>query len=336
MGANSLQLWIVTDGRAGNEKPCQALAAALVRHLAPTLIQTTEFRLTLRQPWDLVVPHFLQGGRRAIEGPLRDALNGPLPDLVISCGRRATLASVTIKRLSASRAFTCHLLNPRIDPALFDAVICPEHDQLQGSNVLTLLGSPNLIDNDWLQNQRLRYAAQFGPLAGPRLAVLIGASNRAYQIERAQLERLAMAASDWQQTNGGSVMVTTSRRTPPALVELTKQRFADASIVWTGDGDNPYPGMLAWADAFMVTPDSTNMCSEAAACGKPLMIDLPDADDSKFAHFHQTLRQRGHALPLAPPWQLEPMPPLRETDSIAVSLANKLATSGLLDATAAT
>ena len=41
---------------------------------------------------------------------------------------------------------------------------------------------------------------------------------------------------------------------------------------WGGGGDNPYRGLLALADAFVVTGESMSMLGEAAAMGRPLYI----------------------------------------------------------------
>ena len=40
-------------------------------------------------------------------------------------------------------------------------------------------------------------------------------------------------------------------------------------MVWDGQGDNPYFGMLALADLIVVTQDSVSMISEAAATTAP-------------------------------------------------------------------
>ena len=48
---------------------------------------------------------------------------------------------------------------------------------------------------------------------------------------------------------------------------------------WGGPGDNPYRGLLALADAFVVTGESMSMLGEAAAMDRPLFIfDVGDGD----------------------------------------------------------
>lgn len=313
-------MWIVTDGAAGNEKQCLALAHAM--GVAPE-----QLRLSLRKPWEWLAPHFRNGGRRAIVGPLRDRLNGELPDILLTCGRRATLASTTIKRISAGRTFTVHLLDPRIDPALFDVVVCPAHDQLSGDRVISMLGAPNAITTKVMADARQRWAPQLATQETPRVAVLIGASNSAYQVDADSINRIADVVDGWLGRHQGSTLVTTSRRTPADLKALVWQRFASSGRVWTGSDEqtNPYLGFLAYADAFVVTPDSVNMCSEAASTGRPLYIELPAKDPSKFAQFHQALRDGGFSRSLDDAFDTEPVQALSETTPAASEIMRRYA-----------
>lgn len=68
---------------------------------------------------------------------------------------------------------------------------------------------------------------------------------------------------------------------------------------WDGSGPNPYLGYLAHADYVVVTADSINMASEAAAAGVPLYVSRPEACSGRFAAFHEDLMSRG----LSRPWR---------------------------------
>ena len=66
--------------------------------------------------------------------------------------------------------------------------------------------------------------------------------------------------------DGVGVAVTPSRRTDPAVTRVLTEALAPlGGYVWDGSGDNPYFGMLALADAIVVTMDSVSMVSEAVA-----------------------------------------------------------------------
>ena len=314
--------WIATDGATGNEKQCLALAHYLG-------LETEVFRIALRQPWRMMAPYLRIGTRHALLGTLRKRLSGRLPDVLITAGRSGALVSVAIKRLSKKRTFSIQLLNPRINPGHFDAVICPRHDLLTGPNVITTLGALHQIDEQSLLLARRRWAKQLGPLPAPRTAVLIGASNSAYTIDRQYLVDLADAIEAWIRTGGGSVMVTTSRRTPKKLQEYVKERFSQVpGWVWNGSADNPYLGFLAWADRIVVSADSVNMISEACGTGQPVYCLAPESRRPKFARFHQYLREAGLTLPLDYLGQPPVYRALQETRQIAQRLGVQIDAHG--------
>lgn len=314
-----MKTWIVTDGAIGNEKQCQALAHYLG-------VEPEVFRIELRQPWEAAAPYLPVGGLRAIRGPLAQRLRGPLPDLLICAGRRSTLASVTVKRLSSSATFTVQVLDPKLSPRHFDCVVCPEHDQLSGPNVLKMIGAPHIVDEATLEDARRRWA----PLEqhpAPRVAVLIGASNRAYEIDAEYLERLLRHAR--RLAGGGTVLVTASRRTPEAL---RRRIMEDPGVVsWDGSEgeDNPYLGYLAWADHIVVSADSVNMVSEALGTGRPVYCTPPGSGNEKFRRFHQNLKARGMIRSIEAPPEPAAYQPLRETRGVAQEIGRRIAAHSL-------
>jgi hypothetical protein len=77
---------------------------------------------------------------------------------------------------------------------------------------------------------------------------------------------------------GGSLLVADSPRTPAAASAAIEGavRVPHAHYRW-GAADNPYLGLLALADLFIVTGESMSMLAEAASVGKPLYIfDMGD------------------------------------------------------------
>lgn len=314
MDANTTT-WIVTDGASGNQNQCLALTHYL--QLEPEV-----FTITLRQPWESAAPWLQRGGRRAIQGPLAGRMSGPLPDLLLTAGRRSTLAATTIKRLSGGHTFTVQLLDPRIDPAHFDLVVCPRHDQLAGPNVLTMQGAAHRIDDATLARAREQWRESLEAMPAPRVAVLIGASNRAFVINESHVETLARTAERIA-GNTGSLLVTTSRRTPESLRDFVRRRFQGR--IWTGpgDGQSPYPGFLAWSDHILVTADSINMISEALGTGKPVYCTPPGKGTARFRRFLHALWDAGLLLPLErAPAQVD-YAPLRETAQIAEAIGQR-------------
>ena len=78
--------------------------------------------------------------------------------------------------------------------------------------------------------------------------------------------------------NGGSLLISTSARTPQVATSIFEQLVTVPRDLYrwkSGDEANPYFAILALSDELIVTADSISMLSEACATGKPVyMADL--------------------------------------------------------------
>jgi uncharacterized protein len=282
--------------------------------------------LSPRAPWSWLSPRLLLGGRLALPRSQRNSFAPPWPELAIGCGRSAALLTRLLHDLAGPRCHTVQILDPRIDPAHWDTVIAPRHDQLSGANVLHPLGSLNPVDDAWLQDGREAYP-DLGDLPQPRIGVLLGGPRTGIRIDSDYARLLIKKLLARWNNEGGSLMVLASRRTPLVVIERMRNALRDVpGLVWSGqdDGSNPYPGVLSWADRLVVTPDSVNMLSEACAVGCPVQTLTPASLPLKLALFHQSLREAGllHDLEDTPPPHQRP---LRETATIADTLLHRIA-----------
>src|SRR3982751_2217621 len=143
--------WAISDGAAGNERQATALAEALG-------VPMRVVRVRVRQPWDLLAPHLVIGARAAVGDADGRAFAPPWPDLAIGCGRRAALVTRALRDWSAGNTFTVQILDPRIDTSAFGVVIAPQHDGIDGANVIRSIGALNPVDRRWLADARTRFA----------------------------------------------------------------------------------------------------------------------------------------------------------------------------------
>jgi mitochondrial fission protein ELM1 len=314
------ECWVITDGRAGNDRQALALADALglpYRHLV----------LGLRAPWSWFAPRQLPGGRLALPASQRRGiLVPPWPAVAIGCGRAAAYYTRLLRKLSEGGTYAIQVLDPRIDPAHWDTVVAPRHDGLQGPNVLHTVGSLNPVDEAWLAEGR-EVCPAFADLPGPRVAVLVGGPRQGIAIDAAYAAALAERLLAQQRRDGGSLLVLASRRTPAPVIGLLRERLAGTpGVVWSSedDGINPYPAAMGWADRLVVTPDSINMLSEACAVGCPVQTFVTAPLPRKFGRFHVELRAAGLLRGLDEPAP-ERQPPLRETRPLAEAVKQRIA-----------
>jgi len=313
----SLTAWTLTDGAAGNLRQVRALASALGA-------DADEVLLRARPPWRWLSPRALPGATHAFGATFADRLEAARPDLVIGCGRQAALATRLLADGGLCRSV--QILDPRLDPSLWDLVVAPAHDRVSGSNVLHTVGSLNPVDEAWLAAARRDWPG-FGRLPSPRTLLLIGGPTAAAPMTPSEWNTLADRLQRQLQASGGSLLLSSSRRTPDWLREAARQRFAGIpGRQWHGpaDGDNPYPGMLAWAERIVCTADSVNLLSEACATGVPVNTLLPAQPSGRIARFHRALLDSDRLRPLDEHFEPWSYTPLREAAEVAVEIRRRL------------
>jgi len=254
----------ISDGRPGNARQAEALAEALLPGRVEVL------HLNPHAPWRWASPRRLPGSEHAL-GPDFATWLQRAPHWAAGCGRQAALAT-RLLREAGSRVI--QILDPRIAHRHWDWLVIPEHDRISGANVIPMQGSLNPVDDAWLAAARAQFAwlEQF---PGPRLTVLVGGDSRHGRLPVEVGREVLKLMPHWYQETGGSLLVTTSRRTPPDLAAgLARQMHALPGLYWSGpsDGPNPYPGLLAFADRILCTADSVNLLSEACATRVPVCI----------------------------------------------------------------
>src|SRR2546423_8199706 len=284
-------VWVLHDGKPGMASQALGLAEA-------TGFPFFGRQLSVRRPWAWLPPQlWLAPLRAASEGGIR--LAPPWTDLVIGCGRHSAMPALAIRRASGGHTFAAQIQDPRVGRREFDLLFVPEHDRLRSPRAVVTRGAIHRVTPARLAAEARRFPTLAG-LPQPILGVLIGGANRSYRLGLDRLAAIADGIAGVLRADGGSAVVTPSRRTGAAGIALLRERLTGLSAeIWDGSGANPYYAYLAIADALLVTADSVSMVSEAAATGKPVHILELAGGDAKFARFHQAMREAGITRPFA-------------------------------------
>jgi len=273
-------LVVLSDGRAGHDTQTFGLAAALG-------VEKKVVPVAPRGLYKLLAPY----------GPVdpRDAafLRRYRPDIVLAAGRRTIPALRYMKKNTPGNTFTVYLNKPHNGLRAADLIIAPSHDALSGANVISTLTPANSLTQRQLAATRKNPDPRIGVLPGKRIALLIGGDSHHFKFTPQAQKQLAQIVHEICLT-GASLMATPSRRTPPSLIDMLKKHLsAFPSFFWDGTGENPYLSLLACADAFLITADSVNMISEAAATGAPIHIFAPPGGHPKLIKFQNKLAAAG-------------------------------------------
>ena len=289
-GLSEANVWLLTDGKAGHANQCLGLAAALG-------VDAEAKSLMPRFPWSRLPPQLWFNPLRAGD-PDGTQLIPPWPDMVIAAGRQTVAPALAIKSASGGRAFCVQIQDPVSARHRFDVIAAPQHDGLTGENLVETSGALTGITEALLQSAGERFADTLATLPRPLVAVLVGGSNGQYQMTEASTTALAAGLKRLAGDHGAGLAITASRRTGDENEARLRGGLSGTPWwFWDGRGDNPYLGLLALADAIVVTADSVSMVSEACSTGKPVYIADLEGGSDKFDHFHAHLRDRGITRP---------------------------------------
>lgn len=331
-GLENKSAWVITEGHAGIEVQAVALAEAL--GLDPVVKRVKAPFLWAWMPATAWPAPLLFARLRGAK------LKPPWPDILITGGRRSAALSLAIRRKSrkdwAAGTFAIHILNPQVEAKGWDVVVTPRHDltnlrrhRIMAPNVIATLGSLHRLEPEVLAREADKVRERFRDLPRPLVAVLVGGPSGAYRMGPESMEALGAQLTRLHGETGCGLAVLTSRRTGAENVAVLKSALeGTGAYIWEGEGEdeNPYRGLLGLADALVVTCDSVNMATEAAATGKPLYVVMFEATSPRVASFHENLRAAGQARVFEGEIDFSWAPePLLETPRIATEIAARYA-----------
>ena len=217
------------------------------------------------------------------------------------------------------------LQDPLRPPSLFDLVAPPNHDVLRGVNVFSVTGAPHRVTPERLAEELAPFKARLNSFPRPHIVALVGGRSRAFDLSAARAERLAGQIGDAVRASGGALFLTFSRRTPTGAEALMRTSLADIpGLIWDGEGVNPYFAFLATADVVLVTEDSANMPTEAAATGRPVYLLEMDGSQARKQRFHAELTKLGIARRFKGRLESWSYAPLRETERLAAEVLRRM------------
>ena len=278
--------WVLSDGKIGDEVQCFGIAEALGLSPQRRLIAP-------RAPWRWLAPHGPMP-RRDAPARAKSPIGPPFPDVVFAAGRQTVPYLRRVRKETDGRTFSVFVKDPYTGPETADVIWVPEHDSLRGENVIVTTTPANRIGRVLAELRRAQPDPPIVSLPHPRVALILGGDSGNHRFKSRDCVRLIDIA-DMLVDDGFGLMISPSRRTPPALLSQLVALFAgdERAFVWNGSGDNPYAQILAHADYVIVTGDSVNMVGEAIATGVPVHVYEPSGGHRKITAYIDRLSELG-------------------------------------------
>ncbi len=242
-----------------------------------------------RAPWRWVSARLWPAPLRAVDLP-------ELPDQpILAAGGTAAVIAAALRRPGRP---VVQIQHPRIDPARFDVVVVNRHDGLTGPNVVVTRTALHRVTQARLAAEAAAWAPRLAHLPRPLVAVLVGGSNGRFRLDTAAATALGGKLAAMMRADKVGLVLTPSRRTAPEVRAALDQAVTPlGGWVWDLVGDNPYFGMIALADAIVVTEDSVSMVSEAVATRAPVLLAPLPGRSRRIRLFNDLLMHDGRIRP---------------------------------------
>ncbi len=272
MMGNKPTVWLVLGDKLGDNAQVEVVAESLDW-------PTERKRLVFKEPYVIGKPRF-KPSLYHVDLQRSDPLVPPWPDLVITIGRRPSMAALWIKQQSGGKTKVVLFGRPRRYAKQFDLIVVPpQHFMPAGANVHQLELPLMRVSKEKIAREAGKWKEKLSKLERPLVGVFVGGVTKVYSYD----EKVGRDLMDkvYKSIGGrGTIYITTSRRTPKNMVKVLDEFKPDNALLyrWGIDEskDNPYQALLAHADGCVVTSDSISMMVEVMRLRKPLAVfNLP-------------------------------------------------------------
>ena len=275
---------LLTEGKHGMISQVEGMAKALKVEYSHKIVR-------LSFPWNFVPPKFTPISQIILRDKIYLSEN-VFPNLIISCGRKSVIPSILLKKKNP-KIFTIHIQDPKVNLKNFDIIVAPEHDNLNGVNILNSKGAIHYITGSEINNSKSYLRSKIN--SEKIVSLILGGPNKYYNFNRDQLIEIFSKVRTNFINEGFKVIVIPSMRTPKLIIDLAANEFKKDGHVLSSVDKQAYLSALALATYIVVTSDSTSMISEAATSGKPIFVAHMKAkkNNYRFKKFYKLFKEMG-------------------------------------------
>jgi len=272
---------LLTEGMHGMISQVEGLAKALD-------VDFTHHKVELNHIWKFIPPNLSPVSQNVFKQINHDDF-----DVIISCGRKSVIPSIHLKNTANKKVFNIHIQDPKVDLDNFDFIVAPEHDAIQGQNVISTKGAIHyLTENEISENKD--YLNSFIKKDERKIWTLIlGGPTKYYDYSTKNMKHIFTSLYKLLKKHDFQLVVIPSMRTPINTIHYAREFFGDNHTIIMDVDKKAYLSALALSENIIVTCDSSSMISEAALTGKPIYIAsiLPRKNDKRFQSFRNLFRE---------------------------------------------
>ena len=305
---------LLTEGMHGMISQVEGLAKALD-------IDFTHHKVELNHLWKLIPPNLSPVSQTVFKKIDHDDF-----DVIISCGRKSVIPSIYLKKTSNKKVFNIHIQDPKVNLTHFDFIVAPEHDGIEGQNVISTKGAIHYLTESEI-NENKDYLNSFIKKDERKIwALIMGGPTKYYDYSTKNMKHIFTALYKLLKKHDFQLVVIPSMRTPINTIHYAKEFFDENHTIIMDVDKKAYLSALAISENIVVTCDSSSMISEAALTGKPIYVAsiLPKKNDKRFQRFRNLFRELNIIRNLGEEVEIWSYEKLDETNRVANIIKQKI------------
>ena len=304
---------ILTEGMHGMISQAEGLAKALDLNFFHEKIELNNF-------WKLMPSKFTPVKRFIFKNSIKENF-----DVIISCGRKSVIPSIFFKQNSQKKIFNIHIQDPKVSLKNFDFVVTPEHDDLEGENVISTKGALHYLNMKEIDENR-GYLEDKINKNKDIITLILGGPTKYYKYTKENIQEIYSKLNNNINKKNLQLVVIPSMRTPSETIKLAKEYFGSNHLIIENVDKKAYLSGLSLANFIVVMCDSSSMISEAALTGKPIYVaQIPSSkNDYRFKKFRDLFKQLNIIKELNDNLETWNYERLDETNRVAQEIKKKL------------
>ena len=310
---NKLKGLLLTEGLHGMISQVEGLAKALD-------MDYFHEKVELNSPWNLVPPSLTPKKKFIFKNQINKEY-----DVIISCGRKSVIPSIVLKKNSNKKIVNIHIQNPKVSLENFDIIVAPDHDSLNGPNVLISKGAIHYLTLDEIEKAK-DYLVSKIEKQKEVVTLILGGPTKYYNYDNESMIQIFSKINKQIIEKNLQLIIIPSNRTPEKIIQFAKEYFNKNRLIVDSVDKQAYLSSLALAKYIIVTCDSSSMISEAALTGKPVYVAMIPAmrNDKRFQKFRDLLESMNIIRKLEDDLDTWSYEKLDETNRIAKQIKEKL------------
>ena len=304
---------ILTEGMHGMISQAEGLAKALDLNFFHEKIELNNF-------WKLMPSKFTPVKRFIFKNSIKENF-----DVIISCGRKSVIPSIFFKQNSQKKIFNIHIQDPKVSLKNFDFVVAPEHDDLEGENVISTKGALHYLNMKEIDENR-GYLEDKINKNKDIITLILGGPTKYYKYTKENIQKIYSKLNNNINKKNLHLVVIPSMRTPSETIKLAKEYFGSDHLIIDNVNKKAYLSGLSLAKFIVVMCDSSSMISEAALTGKPIYVaQIPSSkNDYRFKKFRDLFKELNIIKELNDNLETWNYERLDETNRVAQEIKKKL------------